>query len=117
VAAIATVSFTAAGGDLQLDGPQSFLGVIEGFASPPGVTEEIDLPTIAFGPGTSVTFTEAGNHHSGTLTVTNGSETANLTLLGVYSTANFTLSRDSYGGTLVKDPAVTATASLTTPHA
>jgi hypothetical protein len=51
-----------------------------------------------------VTFTEAANNLSGTLMVTSGSETANLTLLGQYSTANFTLSSDGHGGTIVTDP-------------
>jgi hypothetical protein len=83
---------------------QSFEGLIAGLASPHGVTEEIDLRDIAFGAGTKETFTEASNHLSGTLTVTSGSETAHLTLLGQYSTANFTLSSDLHGGTLVTDP-------------
>jgi hypothetical protein len=99
-----TVSFTTAGGDLQLDASQTFEGLIAGFASPHGVTEEIDLRDIAFGAGTKETFTEASNHLSGTLTVTSGSETANLTLLGQYSTANFHLASDLHGGTLVTDP-------------
>ena len=38
-----------------------------------------------------MSFTEAQNHLSGTLTVTNGTQTANLTLLGQYSTGNFHL--------------------------
>jgi hypothetical protein len=48
--------------------------------------------------------------------VTSGSETTNLTLLGVYSTANFTLSSDGHGGTLIKDPAVTASESIAAPQ-
>jgi autotransporter passenger strand-loop-strand repeat protein len=82
----------------------SFDGLIAGFASPHGVTEEIDLVDIAFGANTKVSFSEASNHLSGTLTVTSGSETANLTLLGQYSTANFHLASDGQGGTLVTDP-------------
>jgi autotransporter passenger strand-loop-strand repeat protein len=69
------ITFTSAGGDLQLDASQSFDGLIAGFASPHGVTEEIDLRDIAFGKGTKVSFTEAGNHLSGTLTVTDGTGT------------------------------------------
>jgi autotransporter passenger strand-loop-strand repeat protein len=112
------VSFsTDNGGTLALESSQTFTGLIAGFSSPPGVNESIDLQDISFGAGTKVTFTEAASNLSGTLTVTCGSETANLTLLGTYSTANFTLSSDSHGGTLVKDPAATAAASLTTPQA
>jgi len=36
--------------------------------------------------------------------VTDGTHTANLTLLGQYSTANFSLSSDGSGGTIVTDP-------------
>jgi autotransporter passenger strand-loop-strand repeat protein len=114
---VPVVSFsTDNGGSLVLDSSQTFTGLIAGFSSPPGVTEQIDLQDISFGAGTKVTFTQT-SITSGTLTVTSGTETANLTLLGTYSTANFTLSSDGHGGTLVKDPAVTAAASLTTPQA
>jgi len=78
--------------------------LIAGFGSPHGVTEEIDLRDISFGAHTKETFTEASNHLSGTLTVTDGTHTANLTLLGQYSTANFSLSSDGQGGTIVTDP-------------
>jgi hypothetical protein len=98
------VTFTNAGGDLQLDASVSFHGLIAGFASPRGVTEEIDLRDIAFGKGTKVTFTEASKHQSGTLTVTDGTHTADLTLLGQYSTANFSLASDGHGGTMITDP-------------
>jgi autotransporter passenger strand-loop-strand repeat protein len=114
---VPVVSFsTDNGGSLVLDSSQTFTGLIAGFASPPGVTEQIDLQDISFGAGTKVSFTQT-SITSGTLTVTSGTETANLTLLGTYSTANFTLSSDGHGGTLVKDPAVAAAASLTTPQA
>ena len=103
----------------MLDASQSFEGLIAGFASPRGVTEEIDLTDIAFGAGTTETFTEAGNHLSGTLTVTDGTHTANLTLLGQYSTGDFSLAQDRFTGTLVTDPpssASTAGTFLATPH-
>jgi hypothetical protein len=37
-------------------------------------------------------------------------------LLGQYSAQNFTLSSDGHGGTLITDPAVTASASIATPQ-
>jgi len=43
---------------------------------------------------------------SGTLKVTDGIHTANIELLGQYSTANFHLSADGHGGTIVTDPKV-----------
>jgi autotransporter passenger strand-loop-strand repeat protein len=98
------VSFTSAGGILQLDASQSFDGLIAGFASPPNVTEEIDLRDIAFGKGTKLSFKEDKNDTSGTLTVTDGTHTANLTLLGQYSAHDFTLASDLNGGTIITDP-------------
>jgi probable HAF family extracellular repeat protein/autotransporter passenger strand-loop-strand repeat protein len=100
------ITFTNSGGILQLDASQSFQGVIAGFSSPSGVTEEIDLRDIVFGNTTKVSFQEAKNHLSGTMTVTDGTHTANLTLLGQYSTGNFSLASDSHGGTVVTDPLV-----------
>jgi hypothetical protein len=45
------------------------------------------------------------------LTVTDGPHTANLTLLGLYATANFSISSDGAGGTFVKDPALVGSAA------
>ena len=74
---------------------------------------------MAFGKSTRAYFTEAANHLSGTLTVTDGTHTANLTLLGQYSTADFSLATDGGTGTLVTDPpssASTAGTFLAAPH-
>ena len=56
-------------------------------------------------------FSEAGNNLSGTLTVTDGTHTANLTLIGQYVTAQFTKATDGHGGTLIGDPPLTAIAA------
>jgi autotransporter passenger strand-loop-strand repeat protein len=111
----APVSFSSAGGTLQLDASRSFTGLIAGFASPAGITEAIDLRDITFA-GAKATWTQVDNS-SGTLTVANGSQTASLTLLGMYSTTQFKLASDgAAGGTLVTDPAVTASAPIAAPH-
>jgi hypothetical protein len=52
---------------------------------------------------------------SGTLTVTDGTHTAQIALLGQYVTANFHLSADGHGGTLVKDPPVSSAAAIAPP--
>ena len=71
----------------------------------PASTEEIDLGGISFGKKTKVSFKEDKNHLRGTLTVTDGTNTANLTLLGQYSANNFRLaSDDGHGGTMVTGP-------------
>jgi autotransporter passenger strand-loop-strand repeat protein len=96
------INFTSAGGTLQLGDSVHFNGVISGFGVPGG----IDLRDIAFGVGTTLGFTEAGDNLSGTLTVSDGTHTANITLLGQYVAGNFTKQSDGNGGTLITDPPV-----------
>jgi hypothetical protein len=66
---------------------------------------------------TSATWTQSGTT-SGTLAVTSGTHIATITLLGQYVTADFHVSTDNHGGTLVTDPPVRAsqTAALVSPH-
>jgi hypothetical protein len=47
---------------------------------------------------------KAGKNLSGTLTVTDGMHTANLTLLGQYAAGQYTSATDGHGGTLIGDP-------------
>src|SRR5262249_34111792 len=98
------ITFTSAGGILELDASQSFHGTIAGFASPPGVTEEIDLRDISFGKKTKLSFHEDKNNLSGTLTVTDGTHTASLTLLGQSRATDFSFASDGHGGTMVTHP-------------
>jgi hypothetical protein len=101
---ISGVTFTSAGGTLKLDSPQTFAGTIAGFASPSGVTESIDLVGIAPGNNPKATFTEAVSNLSGTLSIGG----VNLTLLGQYTAADFSAASDGAGGTVITDPAQTA---------
>src|ERR1700723_3046190 len=91
---------TSGGGTLRLDDSVHFGGLIAGFGQP----EHLDLSDIAFDANTQVSFAEAGANTSGTLTVTDGVNTANLTLLGQYVTAQFTSGGDGHGGTEIGDP-------------
>jgi hypothetical protein len=94
--------------------------LIAGFGSPAGVTEEIDLRDMPFQSSTHVTkFIEAANLLSGTLTIKDRTQITNLTLLGQYSAASFTLTSDGHGGTVITDPTLTtsaASAFLTVRH-
>ncbi|HEV2334791.1 MAG TPA: NF038122 family metalloprotease [Stellaceae bacterium] len=104
-----TVTFVS-GGTLQLDAGAGFTGTIKGFASP----DRIDLRRISFAAGPTQSFTEAPSSTSGTLTVTDGTHTVQLTLLGFHATNDFALSSDNHGGTQVTDPpAAFAASSLT----
>ena len=101
----AHVTFAVSGGGiLQLDDSVTFAGKVAGFGEP----DFIDLRDIAFTSATTLAFVEAPGNTSGTLTVSDGVHTANITLLGQYVTAQFTKQSDGHGGTLVGDPPLAA---------
>src|SRR6516165_3460407 len=63
--------------------------------------------------------TYSGTASGGTLTVTDGSHTANIALLGNYIASTFVTSSDGHGGTNVVDPSATETSQtslLVQPH-
>ena len=107
----------ASGGMLTLDGTGTYNMLVAGFTS---ATAEMDLTSINYA-GATVSFAEASNNTSGTLTVANGASSASVLLLGNYvaGAASFTLEKDSGGGTIVFDPPVVAGTNpngLATPH-
>ncbi len=81
-----TITF-AGSGTLLLDDTK-FRGKIAGFDS---LAEIIDLKAVSFA---SATLGYTGNSLSGTLTVTDGTNTARLAMLGSYVAANFHLASD-----------------------
>jgi hypothetical protein len=103
-----TITF-ADSGSLVIDDTK-FRGNIAGFDSP---DETIDLKTVAFA---SATLGYVGNSLSGTLTVTDGTNTARLVMLGNYVAANFHLANDGHGGTRVFDPPVSSGSAIAPPH-
>ncbi|MGD5489520.1 hypothetical protein QUS53_22575, partial [Xanthomonas citri pv. citri] len=74
----------------------------------------IDLVDIHFTAGsTSLAYAQNSDNTGGALTVTDGTHTATLHLLGQYSAANFQLSADNgYGGTLITEVVAPAQAQL-----
>ncbi len=89
------------GGELVLaDGPQ-FAAAIHGF----GGTDTIDLRDVNFA---TVRLGYSGNATEGVLTVTNGTNKAELTMFGNYKLADFHASNDGFNGTLITDPATHA---------
>ena len=113
VTGAAAITFvTSGGGLLTLRDSQHFAGTVAGFGQP----DEIDLTDVAFGSGTTLAFQEAGNNQSGTLTVSSGTQVANLTLLGQYVAAQFHIAGDGQGGTLVTDPPLAPSPLLANPH-
>ena len=110
-----SVNVTFAGdnfGTLMLDNPTAYTGQILGFTgTTPQNSDVIDLKGITFDAGTSWTyFDNAGSDTGGTLTISetiNDTTTAVDTLAfanGNYTTANFILTADGSGGTLIVDP-------------
>jgi hypothetical protein len=86
---------------LALDQSQSYTGHIFGFSGP----DQIDLGDIPFSATTSLDYTANASHTGGTLTVSDGTDTANIALVGSYTASSFTLSSDGHGGALITDVA------------
>jgi len=84
-------------GTLQLGDSQAYTGDISGFSATGAST--LDLRDIGFVDSGEATF--SGTSSSGTLTVTDGTHTANITLMGDYLGVNFVAGSDGSGGTTV----------------
>ena len=92
-------TFSGPAGILELAQSQTFAGSVSGFSTHGGGNaDELDLVDIA-SAGATAKF--SGTATSGTLTVTGGTHTANITLLGNYTQSNFSTAGDGHGGTLV----------------
>ena len=100
-ASSASVTFTGTTGTLKIDDSVAFKGEVIGLAG----KDAIDLGDVGFGANTKVSF--SGNIAGGTLTVTDGTHTANITLEGNYLKSGWNLSSDGKGGTVVVDPVAT----------
>ena len=98
--ALHDVTFAGAGGTLVLDEAAAFSGEISGWED----GDRIALGDIDFGESTTLAYVANAGNTGGTLTVSDGSHVASLTLLGQYTAADFALSSDGYGGTVISDP-------------
>ena len=105
---IATIEFGAAfdenftfdisaAGTLKLDDADTFAGVISGFDG----NDQLDLSDIDFGTGLTLSYASNQGGTGGTLTVSDGTDTANIHLVGQYSAEGFQTAADSGTGTLV----------------
>jgi hypothetical protein len=90
----------AATGTLTLDAP--FTGSVSGLTT----SNEIDLEDLSWTKPPKMTATYSGNSSGGTLTVSDGTNSVSIKLIGNYTSAPWTLSKDGSGGTLVIDPPV-----------
>jgi hypothetical protein len=96
VAAGQTVSFTGAGGTLDLTALQGFAGEISGFDTV-GTNDTIEVAS----PWVFSGFTENAGGTQGTLGFANGASHHSLTLLGDYSPADFAPQTLANGSTLI----------------
>jgi hypothetical protein len=107
------VSFTASTGILELLNSSGFTGTVAGMTG----RDTIDFADID--PTKVQQPTYSGTASGGTLTVTDGTHTANIALLGDYMASTFVTSSDGHGGTNVVDPSATGTSQtslLVQPH-
>ena len=94
---IANVVFgSETGGTLKLGDSFHFNGTISGF----GGSDVIDLANVASATA-SISFHENAAATGGTLTISDGAQTLDLSLLGHYSADNFSIVPDQVHGTLI----------------
>ena len=93
----------SASGTLRLDAASSYTGTVSGLTA----SDSLDLASLLYGPDTTVGY--SGTSSGGILSVSNGTQSAHIALLGDYLTSTFTLSSDGHGGTSIADvPQVSA---------
>ncbi|MDE2375117.1 MAG: hypothetical protein KGL96_12885, partial [Hyphomicrobiales bacterium] len=97
------MTFEGTSGTLTLADAVAFTGKVSGLAG----ADALDLADVSYGPATTATF--LGNASGGTLTVSDGTHTANIALQGDYLSSTWDLSSDGKGGTIVVDPTSTNT--------
>ncbi|MCS3446158.1 MULTISPECIES: beta strand repeat-containing protein [Bradyrhizobium] len=106
----AAVTFLGSTGTLKLDNSASFTGTVAGMTG----SDTIDFANINFATVQTPTFSGDSTH--GTLTVTDGTVTASIALLGNYMASTFTASSDGHGGTSVVDPPAMQVSQLAQPQ-
>jgi hypothetical protein len=112
-ASTVNVSFASGStGELKLDASSQFTGQVTGFTD----KNLLDLADIALGSNTTLGYVANSNNTGGTLKVSDGTNTANIALLGQYTAASFVMATDGSGGTLIHDPPATLAQTLAQPQ-
>jgi regulation of enolase protein 1 (concanavalin A-like superfamily) len=98
---------------VKIDHAVDFSGTVAGLNG----NDVLDLADLAFGSNTTLGYAANSNNTGGTMTVTDGTHTANIALLGQYMAASFSTSADGFGGTLIHDvPSAALMQTLTQPQ-
>jgi hypothetical protein len=99
-ASSASVAFASSStGTLKLDDSAAFTGSVSGLAA----TTYIDLADLPWAQG-QMNASFSGNTSGGKLTVSDGTQSDTINLVGDYTQSSWNLSQDSNGNTLVVDP-------------
>jgi hypothetical protein len=98
----------ATSGTLRLGESVGYNGTITGFSKSGATT--LDLRDIGFGSMTTASY--SGTSAGGVLTVTDGTNTAQIHLAGNFLSSTFTVASDGHGGTSVTDPTARTAAKL-----
>lgn len=106
------VTFTGAG-TLELADSQAYTATVTGFSTGGGTF--LDLEDIGFVSASEATF--SGTAAGGTLTVSDGTHTAQINLSGDYLSSSFVCASDGHGGVIIHDPSQGASAAPPSPHA
>ena len=92
------VTFTGSSGTLKLDQSSTFSGTVTGLTG----ADTIDFADLNFATAQQPTF--LGTSSGGVLTVTDGTHTSSVHLVGDYTASTWTISNDGSGGIDVVDP-------------
>ncbi|WP_433704552.1 Ig-like domain-containing protein [Paraburkholderia sacchari] len=95
--AASTTFADGAAGTLKLDQAASFTGIVSGFAA----GDTLDLADVLSSDHTTLSFAANATGTGGTLTVSDGVHTANISMQGNLSGAGFHLAHDQGSGTIV----------------
>lgn len=79
------------------DVDDAFSGAVSGFTS----SDKIDLSNILDGGSNKPSLTYSGNAYEGALTVTDGTLSTTIAMIGAYTKSAFSLESDGHGGTFV----------------
>jgi probable HAF family extracellular repeat protein len=90
------VTYSGNTGTLKIDNSSSFSGTVGGQLAAGDI---IDLTDVTAGATAKLTY--SGSDGPGTLAVSDGTHTANISFIGDYSLASFTASSDGHGGTSI----------------
>jgi hypothetical protein len=93
---------SGAGEELVLANSHTFSGNISGFTG----TDSIDLEDINFVAGTTTATYTPNSNLGGTLVITDGMHTTDLSMVGTFAQASFSIQSDGHNGTLLLDPPV-----------